>query len=488
MGVALAGRLAATSQMVYLKDTATGLTTFQAVAADTQGNMFVAGTVSTGATGTNLIGPRGGPSDVKVMKLNGAGQVVWSTIIGGTGTDIARGIAVQNFQIFVAVETFSTDFPQAASNSGKGMVIRLSPNGATLSFAAKLPGAGAPLNVFADANLNTYIMGETIDNTFPQVNQIAPPTQEAPDVYFAKLDANGAIALSGVYADLGTSPLIRDFAASAQGFWMIDQSLSLRRIDAFGVRDTFGVSISASAVATDGFGDAYVASGGRVVKISRATTAPAYDVNTGVLGPQSIAVNANGEAVVAYKTFQSLSIVNGISGTGPGTSDNYVLRLNALGSVVGFASYVNLPLGSTTPRAVANSQGIFFAVNGSHVARVVEQAADVKVEGLNRFKVGNESHIVVRVTNSGPDTTTSGFQASLPGQPVSVTTTSGLCSIGATGVVSCNAVFLGSGAVRTIEMAVIPPASGNLDPTPMANSSTLDPNLSNNVISFPFLP
>jgi hypothetical protein len=82
----------------------TGNTTVQSSVVDSQGNLYVVGN-ATGNFGSQL---NQASQDVYLSKYNSAGQVVWTQLLGGTGTSAAYGLAL-NPQGGVVVAGSSTE-------------------------------------------------------------------------------------------------------------------------------------------------------------------------------------------------------------------------------------------------------------------------------------------------------------------------------------------------------------------------------------------
>ncbi len=80
-------------------------------------------------------GPLGASIDALVVRLNAAGQVLWSKTYGGSQSDSAFGLALFNNQIFIAGESYSNDgdFP-GSKGSSDIVVARLAENGALQGF------------------------------------------------------------------------------------------------------------------------------------------------------------------------------------------------------------------------------------------------------------------------------------------------------------------------------------------------------------------
>ncbi|HEY1265372.1 MAG TPA: SBBP repeat-containing protein [Terriglobales bacterium] len=118
----------------------------------------------------------GGSSDVFVAKLDPAGStLLFATYLGGTGDDVNAGIAVDTgLSIIVAGRTASPDFPTAnallATASGNhGFVSKLDLNGENLLYSTYLGGTGtdAVTGVALDVKNKIYVTGTTTSTDFP---------------------------------------------------------------------------------------------------------------------------------------------------------------------------------------------------------------------------------------------------------------------------------------------------------------------------------
>jgi hypothetical protein len=129
-----------------LADTASG------IAIDAAGNAYVGGfTASTNFPTASPLqaASGGGPGDAFVAKLNAAGSaLVYSTYLGGSGSDRVSGIAVDGAgNMFVAGETSSTDFPTASplqavyGGGGDAFVTKLNAAGSALIYSTYLGGS-----------------------------------------------------------------------------------------------------------------------------------------------------------------------------------------------------------------------------------------------------------------------------------------------------------------------------------------------------------
>jgi hypothetical protein len=143
------------------------------IAVDSAGNAYVTG--ETSSTNFPTVSPLqaafgGGNPDAFVAKLNAAGSgLVYSTYLGGSGTDSGTGIAVDSAgNAYVTGRTDSTAFPTAsplqATRGGSGadaFVAKLNAAGSALIHSTYLGGSGADygLGIAVDTAGNAYITG-----------------------------------------------------------------------------------------------------------------------------------------------------------------------------------------------------------------------------------------------------------------------------------------------------------------------------------------
>ncbi|MEM1044039.1 MAG: T9SS type A sorting domain-containing protein [Bacteroidota bacterium] len=122
-------------------------------------------------------GPNGN-YDVVVTKLSADGSnLVWSTVLGGTGEDYGRALALgESGEITVAGSTESLDFPTTAgaydgvqSGERDGFVARLSSDGTTLLWSTFLGGSYSDgvTDVALTSSGNALVVGSTTGTDFP---------------------------------------------------------------------------------------------------------------------------------------------------------------------------------------------------------------------------------------------------------------------------------------------------------------------------------
>ncbi len=176
-----------------------------AVAVDTDGNIYIAG--STDSTDFPLLNPlqeefAGGDtsnSDAFVMKLDPTGSsIIYSTYIGGEGTDIARSIAVDSFgRAVITGTTFSNDFPSTTGSfqtdcSGQcPFVVKLSADGSEFVYSTFV-GRGDGSAVAIDSAGQAVITGKTTSSDFPVKNAFQKDPPGHSDAFVSKLTPDGS--------------------------------------------------------------------------------------------------------------------------------------------------------------------------------------------------------------------------------------------------------------------------------------------------------
>jgi hypothetical protein len=165
-----------------------------AIAVDSASNAYVTGyTASTNFPTVNPVQPmnHGDPYNAFVTAVDPTGStLLYSTYLGGSAYDFARGIAVDSAgDAYVTGYTNSTEFPTAnpvqPTNHGgyDAFVAAFDPTGATLLYATYLGGSndeggfGSALiggGIAVDSAGNAYVTGYTQSPNFPTANPLQP--------------------------------------------------------------------------------------------------------------------------------------------------------------------------------------------------------------------------------------------------------------------------------------------------------------------------
>jgi len=184
-------------------------------------------------------------TDVFVTKLDPQGNTVYSTYFGGSGSDVAQGIAVDSLgAAYVTGTTNSPDFPVtsgAFAKSGGNFLFKLKPDGSTAYSTYFSDAQSQPRAVAADSQGHAYIAGTTYGNL--------PVT---PGVYQGKLLGTASTGISP-----GPAPPSNGFVAefSPDGGSLVYSTY-------FGNQN-----VTATALALESDGTAVVAGGGTIYRI-----------------------------------------------------------------------------------------------------------------------------------------------------------------------------------------------------------------------------
>ncbi|HEY2932083.1 MAG TPA: SBBP repeat-containing protein [Acidobacteriota bacterium] len=187
----------------------------EAIAVDSDGNAFVTGGTysadfpTSSAVQKNL----SGPTDAFVARLNQSGnQILFSTYLGGSGDELASGIATDaGGNVVVAGSTFSSNFPLQNAIQGAfggvadAFVSKLSPAGAFL-FSTYYGGDSTDYfrAVALDASGNIFATGETSSADFPTTpGSFQPVWRGATDACVVKLNSSGSAVLYSTFLGAG---------------------------------------------------------------------------------------------------------------------------------------------------------------------------------------------------------------------------------------------------------------------------------------------
>jgi hypothetical protein len=197
------------------------------IAVDSSGFIYVTGGTSsqndfpttTGAF-QGLFG--GGMNDGFVTKFDptqsGSAALVYSTFLGGGGTERGNSITVDSSgNAYVTGRTSSPDFPMAnavqatyAGGQDDVFVTELNSTASNIVFSTFLGGAGADqaFGIALDSTNGVYLTGVTDSANFPTVNAYQTASAGSTDIFFVKLGAGGNPLVYSTYfggsaADLG---------------------------------------------------------------------------------------------------------------------------------------------------------------------------------------------------------------------------------------------------------------------------------------------
>ena len=164
------------------------------IAVDSNGNFYITGE-SNSTAGFPGANPSFGGFDAFVVQIKADGSLGYTTLVGGSGDDLAGAIALDTSGVYVAGITTSTDFPvspgapQTTSGGGgscttgngngvctDGFIFKLDNTGAT-SYSTYIAGTNddGVFGIAVDSAGNAYVTGFTFSpSDFPVMNPAYP--------------------------------------------------------------------------------------------------------------------------------------------------------------------------------------------------------------------------------------------------------------------------------------------------------------------------
>lgn len=242
--------------------------TARVLVADSGGNVYVIGSVFKQPS-RELNNHNFPDTDIRVMKHNPDGQLIFNFTFGGTGYDQPLGAAVdQPGNVYVAGSTRSNDFPlvnavitRAAAGWEAGFLSKIDAGGAKLLFSTLVGGTncgvsgltapGTAVNAVAvDAQGNPYITGYTSCVDFPVTANAFQRTgggtdgtllnlNNAYDAFVTKFSAAGECILYSTY--LGGKAANCRGGSSCLTATTVDRGLAIA-VDSLGIVTVAGVT------------------------------------------------------------------------------------------------------------------------------------------------------------------------------------------------------------------------------------------------------
>jgi len=268
--------------------------------------------------------------------------LVYSTYLGGSGADLARGIAADKVTagiVYVTGDTISTDFPTKTpyqSTIGKSTTtdcfitkIDTRNNGASsLVYSTYLGGSGNDqcFGIAVDGSGSAYVTGQTSSTNFP--GSALSKSKGSVDVFVVKLNPTGSSispALGGYSVFLGGSSADAGFAIAVDS---ANQAYVTGKTTSKDFPVVGGFQAAPGVLGGDPLGDAFI------TKLNAAGTAIVYSTYLGGSGAdqgQGIAVDRAGVAYVTGNTaspFPSFLTKNAFQLTPGGGGDAFVAKVD----------------------------------------------------------------------------------------------------------------------------------------------------------------
>jgi hypothetical protein len=332
------------------------------IAVDSAGDAYITGT--TNSVDFPTVNPyqrwNAGGSDIFVTKVGPTGSLLYSTYLGGSGQDVAGGIAVDaQGEAVIVGSSSSSNFPtfkafQSHSGGGQDVVIsKLNSTGTALLFSTYLGGAGDDHGnaIALDGSGNVYITGDTYSPNFPTIDATQSQIGGGQDAFITKLNS------------AGSQLLYSTFYGGSGGSAGAPESGSAIAVDAAGEAYVAGTTSSsnfpvvAAYQATFGGGttDAFV------VKLSASGGSAVYATYLGGYGGEyatAIAVDQAGDAYVAGETYSpNFPVVNAVQSAEAGDYDGFFFELGPQGTTLIQSSYYGGSAGDEVLGLALDSSG-----------------------------------------------------------------------------------------------------------------------------------
>ena len=148
-----------------------------------------------------------GVQDAFIAKFSSSGSLLYSTFLGGGGLDRATGIAVDaSASAYITGSTSSADFPLTSafqSKSGGGQdafAAKIAPGGA-LVYSTYIGGNGSDTAaaIAVDGSGCAYITGTTTSINFPTVNPLQSTLDRLQNAFALKLNSSGSALVYSTY-------------------------------------------------------------------------------------------------------------------------------------------------------------------------------------------------------------------------------------------------------------------------------------------------
>ena len=382
------------------------------IAVDSSGNAYVTGL--TRSYDFPLAAPYqaglSGGQDAFVTKLNAGGStLIYSTYLGGSGSDLANSVAVDRTgSAVVAGSTASSDFPlrrplqPVFGGAHDGFVTKIAPDGASLIYSTYLGGAGGDsvASLALDPAGNAYAAGQTASSNFPVVNALLPSLQGTSDAFVTKINTDGSA--------FGYSTFLGGTGGEAAGGIAVDAAGNAVIV---GVTTSINFPVKNALRATPiGNGDAFVS------KLNQSGAALIYSTYLGGTGSdnaRAVTLDSNANAYVAGSTtsldFPVLAAVQSSPGAG---GDAFVTAITAAGSGLFYSTL----LGGT---GSDSAQGIAADTQGNVVVAGITTSAGLATS-LQPYLAGGQDAFASRIFQNGPVLSLSPGTLAFPGSGLGI--------------------------------------------------------------------
>jgi len=310
------------------------------LAIDSSGNAYIAGYTSSAnfPTKNPIQSTNASSLDSFVAKIDvSREELVYSTYLGGWGSDYAKGIAVDGSgNAYLVGYTSSANFPTKnpiqPNNAGSfdAFVTKINAAGSALSYSTYLGGSGQDYGegIAIDGSGNAYVTGYTDPASFPTKNPIQASNAGLWDAFITKINPAGSALVYSTY--LGGSRFDYGLAIAVDGSG-----------NAYVTGPTYSLNFPTKnplQASNGGEMDAFV------TKINSAGSALTYSTYLGGSFndfAEGIAVDTSGNSYIAgYTISNDFPIQNPLQASNAGYFDAFVAKVNSAGSALVYSTYL----------------------------------------------------------------------------------------------------------------------------------------------------
>jgi PKD repeat protein/methionine-rich copper-binding protein CopC len=328
----------------------------QAIALDNDENIYITGYTTSGdfpTTNGAYQTSNAGGSDALLSKFNSAGTLVYSTYLGGSGSDYGLGIIVDAVgNVYVTGRTNSANFPTTTgayqSTNGGGydaFLSKFNSNG-ELVYSTYLGGTGTDYGngVALDNNENIYIAGYSGSTNFPTTSDAYQANKSTSnDAFMSKFNSSGELVYSSFLGGTG-----QDYGYAIT----IDKNDNIY-ITGRTASSDFPITSGAYQTSIAGGADVFVTKFNSAGSLAYSTYLGGNDTDNG----NSVAVDSNGNAYIGGQTkSKNLPVTVGAYQTSNAgvDYDGFVAKLNTNGTSLVYSTY----LGGSASNSIETITGI----------------------------------------------------------------------------------------------------------------------------------
>jgi hypothetical protein len=324
--------------------------------------------------------------------------LIYSTYLGGSGTDIGNAIAVDSTgNAYVTGYTISPDFPTmnplqptyGGGGNADAFVAKINPSGSALVYSTYLGGSGEDRgqSIAVDSTGNAYVTGPTSSSNFPTMNPLQPALAGGgSNAFVAKINPSGSALVYSTYlggsggTDFGLGIAVGSSGNAFVAGWT--NSTDFPTMNA--LQPTYGGGSDAFAAQLNPTGSALI--------YSTYLGGSEFDVGN------AIAVDSLGNAYVTGGTtstnFPTMNALQPAYGGGDG--DGFVAKISPSGSALVYSTY----LGGNG----ADNGGYGIAVDSTgnaYVAGITESTDFPTMNPLQPTYGGGQDAFVAKLNPSG---------------------------------------------------------------------------------------